>query len=1398
MKKYHFLFGLFLFTFSSLFGQVAPIISINNLADDDTISCIEKDFTISVVANDYANDLVYLNFQLENPIQNDFIALTYKDNNGIYQEILFDDGIGYIGNGRFRLIDADYHLLIKNNTQLLNQTVNYKIHLTKSNFEPLGDTIEQKIVLNNLHDANLSVDYFPTEINCVQQDFFFTSNSSCDGTMVKAKIQFSNPAHADSVTIEYQDDSWKYIPLTFNNDGTGYFGPESGFPFTNGQTFWFLISSNATEKISDVEITLSFFLADDATETAIFTPDTQSVDIVPVYPSIYSSLTNKKSITCQDEDFYIMISDQCMRGENIKIAIKLENPIFKDSLLFLSDDGSGNYTPLSFDNDGAIYIDTSSNETGIPLSSSFFHSLKIQNLAISNQEVPYNIFVVKANDSASWGDSIKRSVILDKYSKTSLTINNFPQNIGCSWSSYNIVTRSDCEKVKTRIKIAIDSISYNDSILIEYYNSDERKYLPLNLSDGAGYFGADTGFYYGNNTIQFRIKSNAYTRFDGLKIVTTVFDINDPSESPIIDQQEKTFNILSATPPYLTTDAEDSIFVKCSPNTDFNISPVVESCHQGKNVRVCIELADPSDKNSLTVYGEKIIFWTVTQFEKLNFDNNGKIYHTPPYPLLASDTMYRFQFNSISSHQKDIELSIYLVNGTKNEILSDIYTQRITVAGKPNPSFSFSKDSICQGDTVRLVIDTTNIVKPFVSNFTDNYYISYSINTDTSLLFNRTTIFNMEVTDGNGCYNSSAATDTVTVKEIPNITISGKSDVLAGKEYDYQTETGKYNYEWGVSNGNITDTENEATIVWDVSTGNGSVQVDYLEEINGCPAENPTIKNINIHDFNINDLNAVKAFLEQMSSDGINNNAYHIGIQDLDNWNPLLEDASIVWNDFGRITEIDWENKNLSGNLNLSACDSLQKLICNNNNIQDLNIPKFNILETILCENNQLKFSTLPLPNSQYSSYIYVPQDTIDGGFVSCIIGTSFLSSEYKISFNNTTVQSEFKWFYGNSNVSSLVFIDANGHLTFDKSLAGKALIGTIKNSLFPNTEIVVKVRLLVLPSIFGELSPCAGKEYIYTTDSEMNNYQWIIPTEGNILKQMQDSIWIMWEQFGNFDIKVLYDELDNTLSDTGSLAISAVICSAELNELTVTPGELSPNFLPEVYDYTFSLPCGESSFQMILNTTSLNANIIINDKVFGNSVDTSFALGSLGIDTIIIQVKQPDSEILTYTIKISKPFPDGIVVRVWDDVLSVINNPIHNGGYTFVSYQWHEDGLAIPNEINGNLHLYERPLSDIARYSVLLTTSDGIKAFSCPMMLKNKKTLSEPIMIYPNPAFDKVIVENANWKQEQKIQVYTTNGEFIREYSQKSAISTIDISSYTKGMYVFIIGDKQFKVVKQ
>jgi hypothetical protein len=160
----------------------------------------------------------------------------------------------------------------------------------------------------------------------------------------------------------------------------------------------------------------------------------------------------------------------------------------------------------------------------------------------------------------------------------------------------------------------------------------------------------------------------------------------------------------------------------------------------------------------------------------------------------------------------------------------------------------------------------------------------------------------------------------------------------------------------------------------------------------------------------------------------------------------------------------------------------------------------------------------------------------------------------------------------------------------------------------------------------------------------------------------------------------------------------------------------------------------------------------------------------------------------------------DNLVVQRWDDVLVVNNNPDNNGGYTFTSYQWYKDGVAIP----GATGQYYQEVGGVnGTYSVMLTGTDAngnpIHIMTCDMYFVGKKMMK----LYPNPAqtFQTITIQMSLSAEELDgavLDVYTITGQHLRTIEVKSNIIKID-GFAVPGSYVGKIttGTKEVKSVK-
>jgi hypothetical protein len=168
-----------------------------------------------------------------------------------------------------------------------------------------------------------------------------------------------------------------------------------------------------------------------------------------------------------------------------------------------------------------------------------------------------------------------------------------------------------------------------------------------------------------------------------------------------------------------------------------------------------------------------------------------------------------------------------------------------------------------------------------------------------------------------------------------------------------------------------------------------------------------------------------------------------------------------------------------------------------------------------------------------------------------------------------------------------------------------------------------------------------------------------------------------------------------------------------------------------------------------------------------------------------------------TVEISISNPMP--IVTVNVDDLIS-------SGG--FVSYQWYFNGEPIT--VNGNFQVYHA--CQYGNYYVEVTDQYGCTGQSsiiehaccpgkidpCDMGIEDNNNL--PVTIYPNPATTTFTIEfpaSANFKTAE-LSIQTISGQLVFQSAIQNPKSAIDISAFSKGLYLFKVQAGDEVVVKK
>jgi hypothetical protein len=266
--------------------------------------------------------------------------------------------------------------------------------------------------------------------------------------------------------------------------------------------------------------------------------------------------------------------------------------------------------------------------------------------------------------------------------------------------------------------------------------------------------------------------------------------------------------------------------------------------------------------------------------------------------------------------------------------------------------------------------------------------------------------------------------------------------------------------------------------------------------------------------------------------------------------------------------------------------------------------------------------------------------------------------------------------------------------------------------------------------------------------------------------------------------------------SDKGSINN----CFAANPVITAMNGNNNSADIGRISSHASSINNCHALSSMLVNGSEINSTDA-NGKD-GNGVELSslqaesWIAGNLGWDFSTVWTMSSGNSVNQGLpiLKIVNCLPN-LLVQVWNDVLSVINDPAKNGGYEFISYQWYRNGIDIPGEINGNLYLINGENDPDAQYAVRLITTDGQPIQSCPVRFSPAG--NSVLRAYPNPAQKIITIAGEAIEDGDNVEIFDTNGQFICRFIATKNQTTLNISSFLKGTYIVKVNNKQVKIIK-
>jgi PKD repeat protein len=196
----------------------------------------------------------------------------------------------------------------------------------------------------------------------------------------------------------------------------------------------------------------------------------------------------------------------------------------------------------------------------------------------------------------------------------------------------------------------------------------------------------------------------------------------------------------------------------------------------------------------------------------------------------------------------------------------------------------------------------------------------------------------------------------------------------------------------------------------------------------------------------------------------------------------------------------------------------------------------------------------------------------------------------------------------------------------------------------------------------------------------------------------------------------------------------------------------------------------------------NLGAEIITS----GTSTNAAYTLNAItvadaGVYRVLVNGRSEKPESNEVTLRVGLPASQ-LIAYPWNDVPTVNNNPLFNGGYTFSAFQWYRDGAAISGAEKPYLQV---PKGTTSTFAIDLTANAGLPLAVCPFVPQVSAT---SLSVYPNPVTQsaRLTLQSSGLPEGSVANIYTSAGALVKGNQPVSGTeSTIDVSGLTHGLYV-------------
>jgi len=231
-----------------------------------------------------------------------------------------------------------------------------------------------------------------------------------------------------------------------------------------------------------------------------------------------------------------------------------------------------------------------------------------------------------------------------------------------------------------------------------------------------------------------------------------------------------------------------------------------------------------------------------------------------------------------------------------------------------------------------------------------------------------------------------------------------------------------------------------------------------------------------------------------------------------------------------------------------------------------------------------------------------------------------------------------------------------------------------------------------------------------------------------------------------------------------------------------------------------FQLECDGSSNSAIITVDTVDdmATIIYNgQEIAGNSFEITFEKYGLIPVTVTIKAEAGNTKDSSFCIARRFQFDDVIITR-WDNTMTVINNPLNNGGFHFNSYEWYEATNKITPVSSQQFYSVGKDgrLLDPNREYYVILTADEYKG-ELATCIGKPVLKKQPMTVYPNPIQVNMalIIEIDEDMPDANIELYNVSGALLKREKATGRINKLYMP-YPAGIYLVKVNGQTTTII--